>query len=57
MSGILVIIGSIIVYDMVIMERAISWKHARMYQKQKSKNEELKRTIRHIKKKYNSSDN
>ena len=50
MSEFLVIIGSILVYDMVVNERKISWKHARMYQKQKSKAEELKRVIRRMKK-------
>lgn len=56
MSGILVIIGSILVYDMVVVEREISWKHARMYQKQKSKVEELKRTIKHLKKNTNRNN-
>ena len=56
MSGILVIIGSILVYDMVAMERKISWKNARMYQKQKSKVEELKRTIKHMKKTSNGNN-
>ena len=56
MSGILVIIGSILVYDMVAMERKISWKHARMYQKQKSKVDELKRTIKQMKKSNNDNN-
>ena len=54
MSGFLVIIGSIIVYDMVINERENSWRLGRMYQKQKSKVEELKRTIRRMKKSNNN---
>ena len=57
MSGFLVIIGSILVYDIVVAERKTSWKHARMYQKQKSKAEELKRRIRRMKKNSNSNDN
>lgn len=57
MSGFLVIIGSIIVYDMVITERENSWRLARMYQKQKSKVEELKRTIRCMKKSDNNNYN
>ena len=57
MSGFLVIIGSILVYDMVVAEREISWRHARMYQKQKSKAEELKRTIRRMKKSDNNNYN
>ena len=56
MSGILVIIGSVLVYDMVINERKITWKHARMYQKQKSKVGELKRTIKQMKKKSNNDN-
>lgn len=56
MNGILVIISSILVYDMIVAERNISWKHARMYQKQKSKVNELKRTIRHMKKRFNCNN-
>ena len=57
MSGFLVIIGSILVYDMVVTERKMSWRHARMYQKQKSKAEELKRRIKHMKKNSNNNNN
>ena len=57
MSGFLVIIGSILVYDLVVTEREISWRHARMYQKQKSKAEELKRRIKHIKKNSSNDNN
>ena len=57
MSGFLVIIGSILVYDMVVAEREMSWRHARMYQKQKSKAEELKRRIKHMKKNSNNNNN
>ncbi len=56
MSGFLVIIGSILVYDLVITEREKSWRLARMYQKQKSKADELKRTIRRMKKSDNSNN-
>ena len=52
MSGFLVIIGSILVYDLVITERENSWRLARRYQKQKSKADELERKIKCMKKKY-----
>lgn len=57
MSGFLVIIGSILVYDLVITERENSWRLARMYQKQKSKADELERKIKRMKKKSNNNNN
>lgn len=50
MCGMLIIIGSVLVYDMVVVERKIAWKHARMYQKEKSKVGELESKIICLKK-------
>ena len=53
MNGFWFVVGSMLVYDMVINERRIAARHAKSYQKQKSKVGELKRIIRNVRKESN----